>query len=1011
MPCTLSHGLPKAAFIHQGQRAFPGPAVLGTGFLLHRQAICHRFTVFTSFDSTNDMTMAALPWDQARWRDVHSHHFASERVHAAPAPPLAAPTAINPSSQSVILGGYQHESHAWQRDGLAAPERDMTAQSSSAGDSIHTAAYNNRTEERQTPPDSKTNRSQPLAGITPPFELPSDGWRPLHQPYHRASVPHIANTPLTLHIPRQDLHRTSSAHDDSLHGRRAQTATHQSLPSFATFSEHTANRKDDPDVDGPEIAPMASRLSCHSCNKLKPQLRELALAAAEVDENVQNVFNRPLIRTLDLHDSNPERTIQWILDRLQRSKKDLQEAFQRGLPSLGQRVQAHISTDASRPVSPTNPLKRNSAWDRDQLPVPKRPRSGASPNQTMAPPHSGGSYGERSLDFSARGTFSPAPTDTAPPSAYPRQGSPFSSGRGPRGLPSPSSLAYAPSVAPSLAPPTAQSATSPIPSYEQPLSIHTASANSATSAHIADLQHQVTLKSLSLQTLQSEYASLLQKLQRERVKSQAIEKKTSVADNEVNELTGRNEELLEQVKTLEGRVEELERKREQERSDAAREKEQWGRMLEMGTRLQARHADDRQKLMDEREELRSRIAALEGSQTDRARVGGSEWSSNVPSTEPPQAHGASKELSMPKETTSQKGASAGFAEDFELLKREVRSLKDQRDLLRSALAAVRTHNNTLQATLAEVSLQNRTIAEDIDKCLGKEDAMSAQMEPSHTRPSSASGRATPKVPTSNAPPTSDIAVKSVAPPEKVNQTGEVSTVLRDAATIGRAVSPGPAELGFSVEPSSSSPEDLIRALGPLPTAGPQTSTKPDQSTLRTSPSRSSGTAFNRSNGTPSHLHQPNNNTFTYPPAQPPRPHCENAPSQEQTRAAKPRDSIEGYNPPNLWNQSSTSPPRDTSSTPHYSQDATTRRPSGASFHFQSSSSSTGGRGCYSAATQPSSSLSTYARDMTPNPKSNPRSETYAPPAAFRHWPPPSPQQQQNQNQDQRVHMPPPPRPM
>ena len=607
----------------------------------------------------------------------------------------------------------------------------------------------------------------------------------------------------------------------------------------------------------------------------------------------------------------------------------------------------------------------------------------------MAPPHSVGSYGDRSLDFSTRGAFSPAPTDTAPPSAYPRQGSPYSSGRGPRGLPSPSSLAYAPSVAPSLAPPTAQSATSPIPSYEQPLSVHTASANSATSAHIADLQHQVTLKSLSLQTLQSEYASLLQKLQRERVKSQAIEKKTSVADNEVNELTGRNEELLEQVKTLEGRVEELERKREQERSDAAREKEQWGRMLEMGTRLQARHADDRQKLLDEREELRSRIAVLEGSRTDEVRAVGFEWSSNVPSTEPPQAHGASKELSLPKDTTSQKATSAGFAEDSELLKREVRSLKDQRDLLRSALAAVRTHNNTLQATLAEVSLQNRTIAEDIDKCLGKEDILSAQREPSNSRPSSASGRDTPKFPILNAPPTSDNAVESVAPPEKANRSGEVSSVLRDAATIGRAVSPGPAELGFSVEPSSSSPEDLIRALGPLPTAGPQSSTKPDRSTLRSSPSKSLATASNRNNGTASHLHQPNNNASTVPQVQV----GENAPSQEQIRAAKPKDSIEAYNQSNHWNQNTTSPPRDTTgSTPHYAQDPTTRRPSGGSFHFQSSSS-TGSRSGH---------------------------ETYAPSTAFRHWPPPLQQQQQqqqqqtqnqNQNQNQRVDMPPPPRPM
>merc|ERR1712070_1254581 len=250
-----------------------------------------------------------------------------------------------------------------------------------------------------------------------------------------------------------------------------------------------------------------------------------------------------------------------------------------------------------------------------------------------------------------------------------------------------------------------------------------------------------------------------------------------------------------------------------------------------------------------------------------------------------------------QETISQRGTSAGFAEDCELLKREVRSLKDQRYLLRSALAAVRTHNNTLQATLAELSLQNRTIAEDIDRCLGKDDAISAQVEPSHRRPSSASGRDNPKFPILNAPSTLDNAVKSVDPPEKTNQPGEASSVLRDAATIGRAVSPGPAELGFSVEPSSSSPEDLIRALGPLPTAGPQSSTKPDRSTLRTSPSKSLATASNRNN-----LHQLNNNVSTVPQTQPSRPHGENAPSQAQTREGKPKDSIEGPNYPNHWNQ-------------------------------------------------------------------------------------------------------------
>ena len=356
---------------------------------------------------------------------------------------------------------------------------------------------------------------------------------------------------------------------------------------------------------------------------------------------------------------------------------------------------------------------------------------------------------------------------------------------------------------------------------------------------------------------------------------------------------------------------------------------------------------------------------------------------------------------MPNETTSHKGTSAGFAEDSEVLKREVRSLKDQRDLLRSALAAVRTHNNILQATLAEVSLQNRTIAEDIDKCLGKEDTISAHGEPSPSRHSSASGRDTPKFSTSNIPRASGNAAESVVSPKQANQPGKVPSVLRDAATIGRAVSPGPAELGFSVEPSSSSPEDLIRALGPLPTAGPQSSIKPDHWTLNSSPSTSSAKASTRDERPTSHLPQATNNALTDPKSQSQRPHCGNTPPQEQVQVAKPNLSTEAYNHPNVWHQSTRSPPRDTSSTFHYSQDATRRPSGGGSVHFQPSSN-----GSHSGFPAPEASPSTYGRDLTRTPTSDPRSDTYAP--AFRHWPPPPPPPPQ---QSQRVDMPPPPRPI
>lgn len=206
--------------------------------------------------------------------------------------------------------------------------------------------------------------------------------------------------------------------------------------------------------------------------------------------------------------------------------------------------------------------------------------------------------------------YSPTLSDSWASSVHPHQHSPGFRGRSPKPLPSPSSMA-ATSHRASLSGLAVQPERSSTTVNQPPLSIHAASTSTAASQHISDLQHQVTLKSLALQTLQSEYTSLLQKFQRDRLKSQTFEKKTVAADQEVNELTTRNEELTEQVKTLGMQLEDSEKKRETERADAVREKEQWGRMLEMSGRLQAKSADDRQKLVQEKTDLQQRLLIRE----------------------------------------------------------------------------------------------------------------------------------------------------------------------------------------------------------------------------------------------------------------------------------------------------------------------------------------------------------------------------------------------------------------
>ena len=78
--------------------------------------------------------------------------------------------------------------------------------------------------------------------------------------------------------------------------RQSSSQVATSLPSFASFSEHAATRSDEADADGPEIAPMASRLPCSLCTKLQPMVQEVAVAIAELDENIQLYSNRPVTK-------------------------------------------------------------------------------------------------------------------------------------------------------------------------------------------------------------------------------------------------------------------------------------------------------------------------------------------------------------------------------------------------------------------------------------------------------------------------------------------------------------------------------------------------------------------------------------------------------------------------------------------------------------------------------------------------------------------------------------------
>jgi hypothetical protein len=374
-----------------------------------------------------------------------------------------------------------------------------------------------------------------------------------------------------------------------------------------------------------------------------------------------------------------------VLDCLKETRVALQESFQPATSSYRTKARPGPPTSfLNRSASPLEMGKRQlDNLDADELHLNKRLRTNSHiENNLEIAPMLGHLDDKRRASESLQRThpsrnYSPTLSDSWAGSVHPHQHSPGLRGRSPRPPPSPSSMAttsHRASLSSYTVPPGRSSTTANQPAP----SIHTAPASTAASQHIADLQHQVTLKSLSLQTLQSEYTSLLQKFQGDRLKSQTFEKKTVAADQEVNELTMRNDELTEQVKSLNMQLEDCERKRETERSDAVREKEQWGRMLEMSGRLQAKSADDRQKLAQEKDDLQQRLLIRENEATTNASKSG-----NSPDKIAPPTGQNSATIDTENKTTDEQSAAHTIA-----LQRDNHILQTRTNMLRSTLERV-----------------------------------------------------------------------------------------------------------------------------------------------------------------------------------------------------------------------------------------------------------------------------------------------------------------------------------
>jgi len=253
-------------------------------------------------------------------------------------------------------------------------------------------------------------------------------------------------------------------------------------------------------------------------------------------------------------------------------------------------------------------------------------------------------------------------------------------------LPSPSSMSF---VNVATLPPISPSVTA-------------SSQASAQTAHLQELQHQISVKTLAFQTLQREYDSLLQKLERQRTKCATLEKKFEVSDVEINSLTDEKEKLQAQVAAAEYQVEELQESRDETRRQLVANGAQYMRIMEMANRLQAQSAEDKKRWEGERAELQQRIKVLE-----EAMVIGSDSQNPERSTSPPNAV-----------IVGLGPVNSSTTETINVLRAEISRLRIRTQTLESALQTMREESLSIQAAAKKLMESGGKIEQATKGALG-----------------------------------------------------------------------------------------------------------------------------------------------------------------------------------------------------------------------------------------------------------------------------------------------------
>lgn len=223
-----------------------------------------------------------------------------------------------------------------------------------------------------------------------------------------------------------------------------------------------------------------------------------------------------------------------------------------------------------------------------------------------------------------------------------------------------------------------------------------------------DLQHQISVKTLALQTLQKEYDSILRQLNRQRTKYAVLEKKFNVSDGEVDSLTEDKEALQYQVSALEGQVEELQKTRDDARRQLTSSGAQYIKIMEMASKLQAQSTQEKKEWATDKKRLEDRERVLE----EAALVGpGFPYGDkSAEGDEEPQSASSAGASSLRGDAQS-----ATVAETVALLRGETSRLRARNKSLEDMVQSMRTRNTVIRKVASELLVlieQSAEVAEE-----------------------------------------------------------------------------------------------------------------------------------------------------------------------------------------------------------------------------------------------------------------------------------------------------------